>query len=393
MAKPRFHIEDIERGLHSGEFRFHYQPKVSFTTGRLTGAEALLRWKHPDGSILRPGDFLPQLEAAGSLVDVTPAMLPVLMEDLGVLRQWRSDIQVAFNISGLDLHSPYLVKMLRSFIGNRLIDPGNLQIEITETAVVDANERSHQALLDMVALGIEIVMDDYGTGYSSLDVLSRLPFSALKVDQGVVGRMAEDARNTHIVRSSLGMARELGIKTVAEGVETKGTYVYLMASGCDAAQGFWISDALPRDAFIQFLNEDRQWPASPLGVLYNGWHNHNSYRRKVLDTVYTLSHTEPDDWGGLPKTDLTHSPARCGLGRWYLPDGDHPLADGCDLEQLESSHRLMHAAGEVLVRAARDGNGLDDVREAMRNFMGYSDTIDIRVSCIVETWLRESLGK
>jgi sensor c-di-GMP phosphodiesterase-like protein len=120
---------------------FHYQPKVSFLTGEIVGCEALLRWLNPDGTVILPDDFLPQAESSGFITEITAVMPPKLIEEIEALRAIKSDIQVAFNISALDLRSPYLVKMLRSFIGGRRIDPGNIQIEITEAAVVDASER------------------------------------------------------------------------------------------------------------------------------------------------------------------------------------------------------------------------------------------------------------
>ncbi|HEC91077.1 MAG TPA: EAL domain-containing protein, partial [Alphaproteobacteria bacterium] len=166
---------DLENALHNNELKFFFQPKVSFLTGEIVGGEALIRWIKPDGTIVPPNEFIPGAEKSGFITDITAVMLPHLIEDIEAIRPIKPDIQIAFNISALDLHSPYLVKMLRSIIGSRRIDPGNIQIEITETAIVDASPRILAGLLDLVALGIEIVMDDYGTGYSSLDLLSRLP--------------------------------------------------------------------------------------------------------------------------------------------------------------------------------------------------------------------------
>lgn len=383
-------IKEIERALHNEEFRFYFQPKVSFVTGKILGGEALLRWILPDGTVIPPSCFLPQAEKSGLITDITAVMLPALIEEIEAIRSIRPDVQVAFNVSALDLHSPYLIKMLRSFIGARRIDPGNLQIEITESAVVEASQRIQATLNELVELGIEIVMDDFGTGYSSLDVLSRLPFSAIKLDQGVVRRMSEDAKNTQIVRSSLSMARELSIKTVAEGVETKGVYVYLMASGCDAVQGFWISRPIPCNDFISLLEENRKWPSSSLGLLYTAWMNHNSYRNQVLDSVYALALTEQEEWNHLPKTDLVHSPARCRLGGWYLSEA-RGNGGSAQFKLLEAPHRYMHAAGETLVKAALDGGSPDDIRQAIKAFIDYSEAVDAEVGNIVERWLGEAL--
>ncbi len=386
QVKIKITDEDMECALHRGEFRFHYQPKVSFLTGKVVGGEALLRWIKPDGTRIYPDQFLPRAEETGFITDITTVMVEDLIEDIEILRRVKPDIQVAFNISAKDLQTPYLVKILRSVIGNRRIGPGNIQIEITETAVVDADKMVLQRLFDLVTLGIEIVMDDFGTGYSSLDVLSRLPFSALKLDQGVVRRMTEDARNTHIVLSSLYMAREMSIKTIAEGVETEGIYSFLMASGCSEVQGYWIGKPMPLTDFITFFEEKPQWPFSAFGHLYNAWDNHISYRRKVLDYVHTLSFTSPDGWKDIPKMDLFHSPARCRLGQWYMGERGEEGSQA-NYARLDSHHRLMHEAGEALIETARLGKGPAAVAEATGLFLKHSDIVDAEVSRIVERWM------
>ncbi|MHA1599110.1 MAG: EAL domain-containing protein [Alphaproteobacteria bacterium] len=393
MLESSYTLEDIERALDRGEFCFYFQPKVSFATGQIIGGEALLRWIKSDGTEVLPGEFLPLAEKSGFITNITAVMLPHLIEDIEKIKMVKADAQIAFNISALDLYSPYLVKMLRSFIGSRRINPGNIQIEITETAVVDNSERIKMALLDLVALGIEIAMDDFGTGYSSLDLLSRLPISAVKLDQGVVLRMTEDVKNTHIVRSSLYMARELSIKTVAEGVENKGTYIYLMSSGCNEVQGYWISPPLPLEKFTQLIKSGKQWPASSFGLLYNAWVNHISYRRKVLDAALTLSLTDQDEWGSLPKMDLAHSPARCRLGQWYMGEVAEAGEDNArrNFKHLEEPHRLMHAAGASLIKAIRTEAGTRDVARATRIFLEYSDVVDAEVSRIVERDLEKTL--
>ncbi|MBC8269687.1 MAG: EAL domain-containing protein [Rhodospirillaceae bacterium] len=386
-------MKEIEHALHHGEFCFYYQPKISFSTGQIVGGEALLRGIKSDGTVVPPGDFLPQAEQSGFITNITAVMLPELVEDIEKISIVKSDAQIAFNISALDLYSPYMVKMLRSFIGSKRINPGNIQIEVTETALVDNSERINIALLDLVALGIEIAMDDFGTGYSSLDLLSRLPISTLKLDQGVVRRMSEDVKNTHIVRSSLYMARELSIKTVAEGVESRGTYTYLMAAGCNEVQGFWISPPLPLDDYIALCAENPQWPGSSFGLLYNAWVNHISYRRKVLDAALTLSMTDQDEWISLPKMDLAHSPARCRLGQWYMGEISDSEENRRQFKQLEEPHRLMHAAGASLIKAIRTQSTARNITRATRIFLEYSDVVDAEVSRIVERDLERTFDE
>lgn len=387
-----YSLQDIEAALHNDEFCYFYHPKISFLSGEMVGAEALLRWIRPDGTMVPPNDFLPLAEESGFITEITAVMLPMLIDDLEAIRAIKPDTQIAYNVSAKDLRSPYLTKMLRSYIGNRRISSGNIQIEITETAVLDSSHRIKQSLLDLVALGIEIVMDDYGTGYSSLDVLSRLPFSALKLDQGVVRRMAKDAKNTHIVTSSLDMARELSLKTVAEGVENEGIYAFLMAAGCHEVQGFWISKPLPLGAYLEFMQEGRLWPSSSLGLLHSAWLNHLSYRRKVLDAVHTYSVTPEAEWSNLPRTDLSHSPARCRLGQWDANDKSEESADGGHYHRLEEPHRLMHASGEALLKASKAGAARGVLQQHLKTFLEYSDVVDAEVSRIVEQRMGGSLG-
>ncbi|MBL6958257.1 MAG: EAL domain-containing protein [Rhodospirillales bacterium] len=391
MYGTEISAQDIEAALHEGELCFYYQPKVSFLNGSIVGGEALLRWIKPDGSIIPPGDFLPLAESSGLISDITAVMLTELIADIEAIKAVKADIQVAYNVAASDLNSPYLVKILRSVIGSRRIGSGNIQIEITETAVLDNSDRIQRSLLDLVALGIEIVMDDFGTGYSSLDLLSRVPFSALKIDQGVVGRMATDAKNTHIVTSSLDMAREMSLKTVAEGIETEATYAFLMAAGCNEAQGFWMSEPLPRDDFISLLESKPQWPSSSLGLLYSAWISHMSYRRKVLDTVHIMTQTSPEDWENLPKMNLVHSPAHCRLSEWHLVKGSSG-DDTSDFRKLDDPHRLMHAAGESLIHTTKTSQSTEEITKGIRIFLEYSDRVDAEVSKIVERWLGNAIN-
>jgi len=202
--------------------------------------------------------------------------------------------------------------------------------------------------------------------------------------------MTEDVKNTHIVRSSLYMARELSIKTVAEGVENKGTYTYLMSSGCNEVQGYWISPPLPLNEFLNICKRQQQWPSSSFGLLYNAWVNHISYRRKVLDAALTLSLTDPEEWTELPKMDLAHSPARCRLGQWYMGEVDDGGGHN-EFKHLEEPHRLMHAAGAALIKAIRGHAETRDITRATRIFLEYSDVVDAEVSRIVERDLERTL--
>lgn len=380
-------LADLDEALNRGELCFWFQPKVAFRNGRLTGGEALLRWVKPDGTVIPPGAFLPLAERSGFITDISAVMLPILIDEVERLTADHPDLRIAFNVSARDLKSPYLVKMLRSFIGTGRIRPVNLQVEITETAVVDNSERIRKGLFGLMELGVGVAMDDYGTGYSSLDLLSRLPFTAIKLDLGVIQRMARHARNTAIVRSTLFMARELGLDVVAEGIETEATYTFLMASGCTEAQGFWMGRPMPRAEFAALLAEGPGWPSSPFGFSYNTWAHYSSYRRKVLDLVYALLRTKPAQWGELPRLDLNHDPSSCQICDWF-PDGNGPEA-----ESLQHHHRGLHEAGQHLESLVRANAEPGAIRQAAHDFLEHSLAIDREVARLVEGNLRDALAE
>ena len=265
MITLRPTLGDVQRGLREREFFLFYQPKIAFATGRVVGAEALLRWIPPGKTPIRPASFLPIAEQNGLGQEILPAMLPQLLADIRQIRAIAPDLRISFNVTAEDLRTPYLSGELESALDRHLIERTNLDIEITETVLMDGNPAIARTVDDLVQLGIELVMDDFGTGYSSLDVLSRYPFSGLKIDQGVVGRMSLAPRNAHIVRSGLVLARELGLRTVAEGIENEATYIYLSALGCREGQGTWISEPLSLAKFEDLLRNGKRWPASELG--------------------------------------------------------------------------------------------------------------------------------
>lgn len=380
--------DDIERALHNGELCFYYQPKISFLDGKISGAEALLRWKRADGSLVSPDSFLPDAENSGFITTITAVMLVTLIDDIEHICKTKPDIRVAFNVSARDLFSPYLAKMLHSFIGNKRISADNIQIEITESAFLDKGPQTMATLRELVAMGIDIVMDDFGTGYASLDILSQIPFSALKIDQGVVRRMAVDAKNTHIVRSSIYLAREMGVKTVAEGVESAAAYRYLLASGCNEAQGFWMSRPLPLDGLTALIARQPSWPSSGLGILYNAWVNHLSYRRKILESVFALAmgsadpNNDRDDWRALPRLGLRHAPEHCQLDQWILNEGRQYFTVE-DYQCLRTPHALMHEVGEKLIKAARAPSPPALIAEMTQAFLSHSEAVDAVVSKIV----------
>jgi len=350
-----------------------------------------LRWDSPTLGFVSPAEFIPIAEQAGLIVAIGNWVLRnACIEAAGWTKLDHPPIQVGVNLSALQFLSGDLAEKVCACLDESGLASELLDLELTESMLVENPEQTICTLDELKKQGLTLSMDDFGTGYSSLDVLSQLPFSALKLDQGVVGRMTEDSKNTHIVRSSLQLARELSIKVIAEGVETEGVYSFLLASGCNEAQGFWMARPMPIEEFIALLKQKPKWPSSDLGFLYNAWVNHLSYRRKVLDTVYTMTMTQPEEWASLPKLDLRHSPAHCRLGQWYRDMSNTGFSEDT-YRTLEDVHRQMHTAGDALLKTVASELGTEAVIAATGDFLGFSEKVDQEVSRIVALSFAQSL--
>jgi EAL domain-containing protein (putative c-di-GMP-specific phosphodiesterase class I) len=342
----------IETAIARGEMRFDYQPKVAFTSGEACGAEALLRWRRDDGSEVAPGDFVPLAEAWGMVSELTEAMFPQFLADTRAIQARHPTHRVAFNVSAHDLDAPRIIAMLRDAIERGLIAVGNLELEVTEGAVVSSKASVLGSLHRLVTDGVELAMDDYGIGFSSLDTLRRLPFSSIKLDQSFVLRVLHSAKSAVLVKLSIAMAQMLGIRTVVEGVESKAIYDALLHSGCSAAQGFWISRPLPLGDYLAFLDGEPRWPASPVGLLRMAQLAHHWQERLLIDLVFAALGGGAD--AGVP-LDFHLDATECELGRWYYGAG-RDLAGDPDFDALEGPHRAMHElCGEVFA-ALRAGD-------------------------------------
>ena len=330
---------ELERALDRDELLFHYQPKVSFLTGRIAGAEALLRWPGADGSILPASRFMPDAAARGLGPVVTRRMFPRLLADLRRIRSCPGDTRVAFNVSAADLDEAGLVAMVREAVSTDGLDTGCLEIEVTEGTAVSSNPTVTRNLTGLLAAGVTLSMDDYGVGFSSLEALNRLPFAALKMDQAFVLRMLQSPKSATLVKTSIAMAHLLGLRTVVEGIESAEVYGTLLHYGCDEGQGYWLSPPLAIDDYLALLDSGRVWPASPVGMLRMAQLTHTWQLKLLIDLIIDhLEHSGPK--AGLP--DALHVGHHdCALGRWFYGTGQS-LAGDPDFDALEAPHRALH---------------------------------------------------
>jgi diguanylate cyclase (GGDEF)-like protein/PAS domain S-box-containing protein len=244
-----------------GELRLVYQPKIDIASKAVTGAEALLRWHHPSRGLVRPDEFIPLAEETRLIVPIGRWVLEQACRqirawtDLGIAR-----VHVAVNISSIQFRSPELVDDIERIIRQTGIDASQLEIELTESGLMEDPDGVARTLHRLRALGLTIAIDDFGTGYSSLAYLKSFPVGVLKIDRSFVRDLETDANDRGIAEAVISMARVLKVDVVAEGVETRGQLDVLEAMGCQLAQGYYISQPLPADAFPAFWMRHRAQP-------------------------------------------------------------------------------------------------------------------------------------
>jgi len=241
----------LRRAIERKELELHYQPKVELATGRVVGAEALLRWLNPELGMVPPDHFIPIAEESGLIVEFGEW---VLQSACAQMARWREaglgDIKVAINVSRHEVVGGALVRTVGAALERHAIRPGQLVIELTEGMLMDHHEQTRQQLEALRAMGVELSIDDFGTGYSSMSYLKRFPLDELKIDKSFVNNTPNDPTNTAIVKAVIVLAHSLGMRVVAEGVETEDSRAMLQTLGCDVFQGYLCSKPLPAPSFI-----------------------------------------------------------------------------------------------------------------------------------------------
>ena len=257
-------LGELRRAVEANELRVFYQPKIDLARGCTKGVEALVRWEHPDRGLLAPGLFMPYAEQTGFVRHVTGWMLAQAIGQCGRWYEQGMPLQVSINISTRDLVDEGLPGLVGRLLGQHRLPPALVCLEITESSFMQDPERALKTLRELDALGVEISIDDFGTGFSSLSYLKRLPVDELKIDRAFVMNMLDDADDFTIVRSTVELAHNLGLRVVAEGVETAAAMDALRAVGCDLAQGYHASWPIPVDAFERWLLQAQWGLATPL---------------------------------------------------------------------------------------------------------------------------------
>jgi diguanylate cyclase (GGDEF)-like protein len=252
-------LGELRRAIDEEQLVLHYQPKVELLTGRAAGVEALLRWQHPSRTLIPPGEFIPFAEHTGL---IRPLTMYVLDAALRQAQQWERsgmNMNVAVNLSARNVVDPQLPDDVARSLERWGIPPDRLQLEITESALMGEPVRAMEVLTDLNRMGVALSLDDFGTGYSSLASLKRLPVNEIKIDRSFVMHMAGIESDAVIVRSTIDLGHNLGLRVVAEGVETPEVWDLLVELECDVAQGYYLSRPMPAGDVMGWI---RGWQRS-----------------------------------------------------------------------------------------------------------------------------------
>lgn len=244
-------VAALKTAAQEGEIRLHYQPKVGLSTGDVVGFEALAYWQHPTRGLLPPGAFVPAAERTGVIRHISRVVLERAVEHLAIFKEQGRTQTIAVNLTAIDLLDLNLARRLEALLRRHRVDPGRLCIELTESTVMADPERAQSTLERIAATGVRVSIDDFGTGHSSLAYLKTLPAAELKIDRSFVSDMTISRQDRMIVLATVKLAQSLGLRVVAEGVESMDIHKALVALGCDYGQGYLYGRPRPAEEVLE----------------------------------------------------------------------------------------------------------------------------------------------
>ncbi len=375
-------VERIRQGLTDDEFVLYYQPKVNLRSGEIIGAEALIRWCHPERGVLPPGFFLPAVENHSVGVELGEWVVASALAQMAAWRIEGLDLPVSVNISAHHLQQSDFVRRLEKLLAaHPEVDPGRLELEVLETSALEDMGHVSEIIEACSALGVGFALDDFGTGYSSLTYLKRLPARVLKIDKSFVRDMLDDPDDLAILEGVLGLATAFRRQTIAEGVETDAHGELLLQLGCDLAQGYGIA---------------RPMPAVDLPEWMAGWRPHPvwSRTRRVSRDNLPLLYATVEDRAWIQAIGDTLAGRReppplldwrqCRVGQWLEEVAGQGVWQGEEAEftALESLHRQLHERACWILTLYAGGAAIE-ARAALPELYGLRDALLERLSVIL----------
>lgn len=356
--RRREDIARISEGLAAGEFTLHYQPKVDMRQGRVVGAEALIRWQHPEhGRLLLPQEFLPAIEGSEQAIELGNWVIRSALDQLASWSAIGLDLALSINIAGEHLQHPGFVdELARQLTAHPSVAPEKLELEVLETAAIEDIGRAAKLFDECRRLGVSFALDDFGTGYSSLTYFRRLPAEILKIDQSFVRDMLDDPEDLAIVEGVIGLTRAFRRQVIAEGVETVEHGLVLLLLGCDLAQGFGIARPMPAaelPGWIEAFRPDDLWGAASAFA----WSREDlPMLIAEVDHRRWLKHLElclgaPVGSQSAPELDAR----TCGFGHWYYGIGQQRYGRIAPFQAISEVHLGLHALARQALELKRAG--------------------------------------
>jgi diguanylate cyclase (GGDEF)-like protein len=256
-------VAELRRALAERQLEVHYQPKATLSNGEVDGVEALVRWNHPVRGLIPPNDFIPLAEHTGLITRLTVYVLDAALRQCAEWRGIGLDLAVAVNLSARNIADADLPDTVAQLLAEHKVDPSRLVLELTESSLMADPPRAKDVLARLNEMGVGLAIDDFGTGYSSLTYLSELPVTELKIDRSFIMSMATSDGDAFIVRATIDLGRNLGLRVVAEGVETESVWNRLNELGCDVGQGYYLSRPVPATDLTRWLVAARSAESAP----------------------------------------------------------------------------------------------------------------------------------
>jgi EAL domain-containing protein (putative c-di-GMP-specific phosphodiesterase class I) len=346
-------LDRIRRALVEREFVLHYQPKVNLQTGAVIGAEALIRWQHPEKGLLPPAVFLPVIEDHPLSVEVGEWVIDTALSQIEIWHAAGLDISVSVNIGARQLQQSDFVERLHEILARHpQVMPSCLELELLETSALEDMLQVSQTIMRCRIIGVKFALDDFGTGYSSLSYLKRLPINMLKIDQSFVRDMLDDPDDLAILEGIVGLAEAFQRDVIAEGVETIEHGSVLLQLGCELAQGYGIARPMPAENlpnWVKTWKPDPTWAHQPalsrddIPVLFA-----RAQHRAWINAVEHYLKDERDE-----PLNLHHE--ECHVGKWLIGDGLQTHSHQPCFDKVKELHQRAHELAEALCELKKLG--------------------------------------
>jgi diguanylate cyclase (GGDEF)-like protein/PAS domain S-box-containing protein len=377
LGRHREELVHIRRALAENQFRLFYQPKVNIRTGKVIGAEALIRWQHPDGGLIHLDEML----AAIANTDITETLdrwvINAVLKQMTAWATQGMSLPISVNISPDNLQRPEFVDQLAAALAaHPAVAPSLIELEVVESAAIDEPRRIRDVIDACHKLGVTFSLDDFGTGYSCLANLRRLPVDGLKIDQTFVRDMLDDSNDLAIVEGVIALAQVFQSHVIAEGVETTEHAIMLMRLGCDIVQGFGIARPMPADDLPGWVGRfkpdpqwslwaDTHWELSDFPLLVAQYDHVRWVKRVVMSVDQPV--------GRLDEHEVADKHA-CRFGHWYDHHGRQHYGDMPEFTALDGIHGRVHEIGTRMMRLHGEGR-TDEARQLSPQLLQLKDSI------------------